>query len=534
MRNILSIFLTCATMSLIAQNELPTGQIEVIKDFEVRLTETNKIRIVPQPIPVDSSVRRYEYKLLAPSPSIDYPSPEIKPLAINAEKKPLYYPLYAKVGYGSPNSLLGMFSYDHHQNENFQWGIDFRHLNANNKKIPLQKFSDSRGRINASYLMHENLLIEGFIDGHVEKDYFYGADPIPANEESLKRVFNRYDAYVAISKVDSVQYGLRYKAFMEYMTDKDDLGSRENAFRIGGEVGTNVGLNEYPIGIKLMADMSRLTHVDEHTVNNILINPFADFFFGLFKFHVGATALLRPDQNELLPDLKVTYAIAHSSLSIHAGWDGTVVKNNFHNLSTYNPYIQTRLDSLNNQISRRLFLGLDGSSGSLAYELNASYTSFETMAFFLQNEDNPEQFDAIYDSGSYIGIEATLKYEILKHVLLRTQFYQRFYSLDNETKPWHRPSFGLNGQLTYSGGNDKYHASFIFNGENGLPYRTVGGTETSLDPLVDLNLHGDYYFAKSFGAFVELNNLLGNHRERWASYPSYGFNAKVGVLFRLP
>jgi hypothetical protein len=74
----------------------------------------------------------------------------------------------------------------------------------------------------------------------------------------------------------------------------------------------------------------------------------------------------------------------------------------------------------------------------------------------------------------------------------------------------------------------------IFHGENGLPYRTVGGTELRLDPLLDLNLHGDYFFTNQFGAFVEINNILGNNRERWANYPSFGFNAKGGVIFRLP
>lgn len=105
---------------------------------------------------------------------------------------------------------------------------------------------------------------------------------------------------------------------------------------------------------------------------------------------------------------------------------------------------------------------------------------------------------------------------------------------DHEAKPWHRPSLDLNGQITYSGGGDTYHVSFLFNLENGLPYRTVGGTEDVLDPLIDLNLHGDIYFSKAFGVFAELNNLLGNNRERWVNYPSFGFNAKAGILFRLP
>ena len=162
MKHLLILAITLLAVSSYGQTELPTGRIEVVKDFEVRLTETKKIRIVPQPVAVDSSIRRYEYKLLAPSPSIEYLIPKIKPLAINAEKKPAYYPLYAKVGYGSPNSLLGMVSYDHVQNEKFNWGVDLRHLSANNKKIPLQKFSDTRGRINGTYLLKETVQVDGY------------------------------------------------------------------------------------------------------------------------------------------------------------------------------------------------------------------------------------------------------------------------------------------------------------------------------------------------------------------------------------
>ncbi|MBP6680289.1 MAG: hypothetical protein KA166_03805, partial [Saprospiraceae bacterium] len=215
-------------------------------------------------------------------------------------------------------------------------------------------------------------------------------------------------------------------------------------------------------------------------------------------------------------------------------WVGEVQKNNFHYLSTYNPYISTRHDSINNIVSREIHAGVKGASGSLFYELKGSYTSFEGMAFFLQDEDAEEQFIPVYDDGSFIGIQGSVRFEILKHVFLRAKLSQRFFSLDNESKPWHRPSLGINGEVTYSGGDDKYHVSVAFNGENGLPYRTVGGTESVLDPLLDLNIHGDYFFSGSFGAFVEVNNVLGNNRERWVNYPSFGFNAKAGILFRLP
>lgn len=517
---------------VMAQNDLPKGKIEVVKDFEVRLTETKKIRIVPQPLVPDTTVRKYEYQLLAPSPTIEYPVPEIKPLAIEPEQKPAYYPLYAKAGYGSPNSLLGMFSYDHLQNDLFDWGIDFRHLSANNKKIPLQKFSDSQGRINGNYLMNESLLLEAYMDGHFENVFFYGADDIPSNPDALKRSFNRYDLNFKLSNTPVENTSLRYEALFQYLFDKDDLGSRERGIKLGGEVYTLIGKQEFPLGLRLLADLSLLKDVDEKPLNNILAEPFFKYQNGGFKFHIGGIALLKTNENEILPVFEISYNIL-PLVTLRIGWEGDVVKNNFHSLSNFNPYIITRLDSIGNMISRRFYGGVKGVSGIFHYEATGEYTKFKNMAFFLQDVDQTEQFKPVYDNGSYIGLEGAIYFDILKDVTLRSNAFARFYSLDQEEKPWHRPSFGIDAIAQYSGGSDIYHVSLIFHGENGLPYRTPGGTETNLDPLIDLNLHGDYYFTSALGGFVEINNILGNNRERWTGYPSFGFNAKAGVMLRL-
>ncbi|HZV68047.1 MAG TPA: hypothetical protein VFG10_00810 [Saprospiraceae bacterium] len=540
MRHIHIIFLFLLTNSIFAQEDLPTGQIEVIKDFEVRLLETKKIRIIPQPIALDSAMRRYEYTLSAPSPAIEYVVAELKPLSINPEKKPPYYPLFVKAGYGNPNSLLGELSYDHLQNDMLQWGIDIRHLSANNKKIPLQKFSDSQGRINGSYKLKDNIQISGYVDGKFEKVYFYGADDIPSNPDALKRSFKRYDAQLTFANLGGENQPLRYSTFFQHHFDKDDLGSRESAVTLGGEVEYSLTANSFPIGLKAFIDYSTLKNTREQTINNVFLEPYFQFHLGGLKVNLGGIALLNKNknivsskENEILPAIEVSYNLFKNSVTIEAGWQGEVYKNNFHNLSSYNPYINTRLDSIGNMISRRIYGGIKGATGKLQYAASGGYTTFEHMAFFLQDFDKREQFNPVFDNGSYFGYEGSVRFEVLKNVLLHAQAWQRFYSLDNEEKPWHRPTLGIDGMLTYSGGDDIYHASFILHSENGLPYRTVGGTEKRLDPLIDLNLHGDYYFSPSFGAFLQINNILGNNREPWYTYPSYGFNAKAGILFRM-
>ena len=252
MKTIFGIILFLSVAVLQAQNDLPDEKIEVIKGYEVKLAKSAKIKIVPQPIPVDSSVRNYSYNLISPSPSIVYLVPEIKPLAIQAEKKPVSYPFYAKGGYGSPNSLLGAISYDHVGSDVLQWGIDLRHLSANNKKIPLQKFSDTEWRIDGSYQLNNKVALNGYLNGHYETVYFYGAEVIPPNEESLKRAFNRYDGYIEIAQAHAPETSFNYKGFLQYLSDKDDLGSSESGFRLGGEIGTSVGEEEHLLGLKAL------------------------------------------------------------------------------------------------------------------------------------------------------------------------------------------------------------------------------------------------------------------------------------------
>ncbi len=517
----------------IAQNTLPDGQIEVIKGYEVKLAPAGKIKFVPQPVEVDSSVRRYTYSLLAPSPSIEYLVPEIKPLAIQPEKKSTAYPLYVKAGYGSPNSLLGALSYDHSNGDQFRWGTDIRHLSANNKKIPLQKFSDTEARIDANYLLNESVAVDGYVNGHFETVYFYGAETIPPNEESLKRVFNRFDGYASIQQAHAPETSLHYKGFLQYQSDKDDLGSMETNYRLGAEAGTAVGSEEFPIGLKLLVDNSTLKHTETYQLRNILLQPWFDYHIGSFKFHLSGIALFNEQSNEILPDLSVAYFLGDSPFTFEAGWKGTVQKNNFQFLSSYNPYVDSRLDSLTNEVTRSVYAELRSSTGMFSYSIQGAYTTFTGMSFFLQNRNTPYTFDVVYDDGSYASISAVAELELLKEVDLRAQFYQRFYTLDNESKPWHRPSGELLGQITYDGGGDVFHISLLTHFRNGLPYRTPGGTEESLKPLIDVSLHGDYYFTKSLGAFLEINNIASNKSERWAGYPSFGFNAKAGIMWRM-
>lgn len=532
MRKLLFCVIVLPSGLLTAQSGLPSGQIEVVKDFEVRLAETPKVRILPEAIPIDTAVRQYTYSMQAQSPSIEYSRPDILPLAIDPETRATAYPFFARVGFGNPNAWIGQAGFDRWNGDGFGWNAGIDYASANNKKIPLQRFSDLRLRAGAESMLTDRLRFQGSAAGKWESVHFYGAEDIPDDPDLLRRRYQRLAVEAGVDQRVDAGHPFGYHGKLQVGYDKDDDTARESAYRLSGGI-RGLLQGSYPFGVDAIIDATRLRHVEDHKLNNIHIKPWLDYALGDLGLHIGSDILLNKARNAILPALEAEYPVAGPLASIRIGWKGEVWKNNFHALTTYNPYLNDRLDTLNNHLNRRLYAGIRGRVGNIEYDFSAGYAKFQNLALFLQDRNRREQFNPIYEDGRYIDIEGSLAWEVIPRLELHARAFQRFYKLQEEEKPWHRPSFGGDAQVAYRGGGDQYLVRFSLHMENGLPYRTPGGTSARLGALVDLNLHGEYFFTRYLGAFVRLNNLANNKRERWVNYPSYGFNAQAGFTLRL-
>lgn len=524
----------CFSFVSFGQNkELPSGQIEVISDFEVKLTESQKVAISPDAIVRDTSKKRFDYVLEAPSPKIEYLTPELKPIAINPETKATYYPFYAKAGYGNPNAWLFNVSYDRALSSNTTIGAQVDFESANNKKILLQKFNDLHANVHLVTELHNGIQISGYIQGDRDRQYLFGAEEIPAEESLLLRQYTRIGGGIEARKYVHSDNLFGYYGGLRVNRDKEFEGALENSFKLYGGAEGRLGTNEIPYGIDVAFDLSTFRHLEKTGLNNVTAAPFIKLAFGDLNAHIGAIGLLSNQGNALLPDINLSMPLGGSLLTLKGGWTGSVVKNNYRALTLYNPYVSNELDSLKNELNRKIYFGVEASSGRLKVDIQANYTRFKQMVFFLQDQTFEEEFNPVFDDGTYIGLQAVVRYKLLEKVELMGRYFQRFYNLKVEDKPWHRPSFGIDGSVVYTGGEDKYHVGATLHTENGMPYRTPGGTDSRLKALIDLNLHADYYITSNIGAFAQVNNILNNKRERWVNYPSFGLNAKIGVLVRL-
>ena len=95
----------------IAQEDLPSEEVEVIKDFDARLIETEKVAINPTLPKQNNTVKTQTYTIPTRSMQVEYLPPKIRPLAMKRDQLPRQYDGFFKAGYGVPSSPLVEASY---------------------------------------------------------------------------------------------------------------------------------------------------------------------------------------------------------------------------------------------------------------------------------------------------------------------------------------------------------------------------------------------------------------------------------------
>lgn len=69
------------SFQLLAQDDLPSGQVDIVKSFEARLAEANRVKVQAQLPPLDTTTRRLNYTVVSKDVPVEYLAPRIRPLA---------------------------------------------------------------------------------------------------------------------------------------------------------------------------------------------------------------------------------------------------------------------------------------------------------------------------------------------------------------------------------------------------------------------------------------------------------------------
>ncbi|PPK84104.1 hypothetical protein CLV84_4255 [Neolewinella xylanilytica] len=545
--NILRILtLSCCLLpvaSLFAQNtDLEDNSVTVVTNFEARLTDAERVRVNPVLPAADTTSRRQAYSIVPRPLAIDYPAPAIRPRAITQEQPEPINNAWIKLGAGVPNALYADASYDLTGEENIDLGVFGTHYSFNNtNQVENQRASDTRLGAEGSYLFDQGFAVGGGLSYDTRSRYYYGYNfsELPADsaltftQDEVRQRFNIFSLHSEIYNGTLTEGDFDYRAGIGLYLMNADPSVRESNFDIN--VAATKWINgSNPLDVEFRADFTSFKDTATQNLNVVSLSPsYTVVVADRIKLRAGVRLTSQKNDFDIFPNFSASAVVIDGLLNAFAGVEGNVQKNTLKSLSDYNPWINTRLRVRNSEATR-YYGGVEGTFRGIAYRAEAGYKYLDNLALYRHQRDDEgiPRFDVIYDDGSQVYIQGTATLPIVEDLDLSATFVQRFYSMEDEEKPWHLPSLSLNAAGIYTLRTLPLQLRADLFVENGLPYQTAEGGVDHLNALLDLSLNAEYTLNDRFGVWARVNNLLNNKRQRFFQYPTIGTNFMVGASAR--
>ena len=533
---ILVFFLFSCITSAFAQPDLPSEEVEVIKDFEAALEESFKITVKPELPPVDTSSKNLLYNVPSKTIELDYLPPKIRPIAMKKDAVPRIYNGYLKLGYGIPSSPYGEVSYHASDPQKYEVGAHFKHHSANFKDIENQRFAKTNIGLDGTYFHDLGFALGGDIGYDINEVYFYGynQDEQSYTREQVKQRFNTFNFGLKFFNGESTQGDINYYAEANVSNIQDNFAVSETSLDI--DLGVTKWFNEtHPLTIKIITDFTTFDTTEKQNLNNFYFQPSFTYHADIFKVKIGGNLTSFKDKFTFYPDIEATVNVIGNQLSAFAGWDGDTYKNNFKNVTDYNPFVVSRF-GIQNTGYHNFYGGVRGDIKFLDYEVEAGLKKADDLALFLRNHMGTGvdslRFNVLYDSVDVAYIKGTLNAAPVKGLDVFLTVGQNIYTLTSQEKAWGLPALEVNLGAVLTTLEEKLRIKGELFVENGIPYVNSLGEADNLNGLFDLSFGAHYQATKNFGIWFDLNNIANNKRQRWEGYPTYGINILGGITAR--
>lgn len=516
------------------QQNLPVDVIQVVKDFDARLDETEKIKINPHVLAQDTTKKYYRYQVNPGVLDLKYPAPPLRPVAIKAGDKIPVYPFYLKAGYGLPQQAYGKLSFDWTKNKKTKFGFDLGHLSANNTKNKAQRFYDNDIKGQIIYLSEDGMAIQGNAAFSKDRYYHYGHYfQNPTTQTPLAILKHDYDLLEVGAKVYNPtvsKVGINYFAGITLSSLADNLASRERSANL------HLGLTKWikdrhSLGIELGSDFNTLKDSSSHELNNFYLLPSIGIHGKSFQITGGVRVTSSKEEISLFPVVNVNLSLAGSQLMAVLGADGGLNKNTYRTLSEYNPFITSRPEIRNNEFTQ-YYLGLKGSNKSAEYDARVGYRQNNNLPVFVLNTNNFSRFNVLYRDIDLVYGTASVSFKPTKYLIVSGNVNKNFYRKIEDEPAYGLPSLEINGSVQYQSLNQKLLLKAELFVNDGIPYKDDSGLTGKSNVLMDISLGADYRLTKHFGLFIQGNNLANTLWRRWYQYPTFGLNAVGGITVK--
>ena len=516
---------------LLAQ-ELPEEKVEVIKNFEARLTDAQKIKLEPEPEVKQVKDVKFDYEIDEKVLPVDYLPPSIKPVAMKGEGLPTIYDGYIKGGYGYPLSPYLDAAYQFSKNENSTFLGRLTHHSANDKNVENQRFVDNDLLLKGSVLTDYGFAVDGKLNLSLDENFFYGynQEDTSFTREEVQHKLNVYELGLKLYNGTQTQGNINYWVGVDGYLMDNNFATKEAGMLL--DIGITKWFGNHPLSVAVETDLTRLKDTAIQRLNNFYLHPSFSFGGDMYRITLGGRLASSNEEYYFFPAVEGLLNLAGSNLSIFVGADGKLRKNTYRTLTDYNPYMVPEINAIRNTHYFDFYGGIKGIVSGMEYSFQAGYKPTKDLALFEPDLEKPYmRFNVLYDTVDIIYFKGSLKGEVFPNLEASGSIVYNIYDTQIEEKAWYLPELQANIGLSYLAMDQRLRIRAEGYVSDPVPFEDLSfGEEPNL--LLDVSVGADFFFTEKIGAFVHLNNLAANKYRRWYNYPSYGLNVLGGVTFR--
>jgi hypothetical protein len=512
--------------------------IEITQTYKPEIAKPAKPAITPSLPRVDTTKPKFQYEVPQQTLSYTYHSVPIRPLALGRQDATMPFQNYVKAGYGNLSSLYLDAGVGSVKTSEYEAAAHFSHLS---QKGDVENQQSSRTNFDASgkYYTSGHAITGSFNflrNGNTL--YGYDHDTYDYQKSAILQAFTGAGATIGAENITPNKFNIWYKPVLGIGIYGDKFGGKERYFAFDVPASMPIDDSSLTFNLGLKGNFTRFTNNTQASGNNYFqVNPSFDIIKPKTNIHLGVSPTWGKDNTcYLLPDIAFNTRIFKKGLALIAGWKSLLNQNTFQELSTKNPFLSNNYNT-KQTISDQIYGGFESAFGKhISFGGTVSWRQYKDLALFVNDytaSKDGKVFDVVYDSKvQALSFDAFIRYQVGNLFgLSANASYYNFYKTTTFDKAYQEPAVRMSGNL-YFHPLEQLHLGVNMDFWDGLYARNEDGSTHKMPAFLDMSANAEYNFIPRLSAFVQLNNILGSHYQRWNQYDSYGFNIIAGIRFK--
>ncbi|MFW6019341.1 MAG: hypothetical protein ACOCPM_02070 [Bacteroidales bacterium] len=537
-----------------------SGSVIVKGKHNPRISDAVKILKNPEMDEIEVDKEPVDYTIRSERIPVEFELDKIRPANMVGEPLEKLYNNHMRIAMGTSTMPYLEYFYNTTRSRDNSFGIHLKHFSASGDidNHPFPGFSDNLANVNYKKIWRNHVLKanagyeRNVVHSYGIPEQIY--DTITDfDKEDIKLLYNRVDASIDLqSKYSDYNSGkLHHSVDLDFYHFSDNEEAREMNFDLNADMHSDMhfleAADEQTLGVELTGDYMMNTWNSLDPVHSVIssVSPYLKNKFKNIDLDVGLSMYVDADsvatRNDFYPDIHLKMELIKNIFILKGGLTGKTTGDNLNELTKENPFLYSSyaMSPLKFQYHRSIIYAGLSASISKNIDFNAYFESSDTenASFFIRDTTSElaNRYNLIHDNVRSFDLKAEVDYHLQEKLNVSLGAKYSEYSITNLEEAWNRPAIEgylkarydiqdkiiLKGEVFYIGERKAL-------GMKDSKFQTV-----SLEPVIDANISAEYRYNKLLSGFISFRNLAAQQYEKWAGYPTYGFQFMAGLTYSM-